>query len=103
MNMQVTNVIAPTLPRTLAEVGINTVMMRDIFLKTMFRMNLDRATELSRALCLPVPIVQELIDLARSQRLVEATGTLHANSGNEMGFQLTDTGKARALDALGQS
>jgi hypothetical protein len=103
MNMQVSNVIAPVPPRSLADVGINTVMMRDIFLKTMFRMNLDSATELSRALCLPVPIVQELIDLARSQRLLEATGTLHANSGNEMGFQLTDTGKARALDALAQS
>lgn len=101
--MQVSNVIAPVPPRSLADVGINTVMMRDIFLKTMFRMNLDSATELSRALCLPVPIVQELIDLARSQRLLEATGTLHANSGNEMGFQLTDTGKARALDALAQS
>ncbi len=101
--MQVSNVIAPVPPRSMADVGINTVMMRDIFLKTMFRMNIDRATELSRALCLPVPIVQELIDLARSQRLLEATGTLHANSGNEMGFQLTDAGKARALDALAQS
>ncbi|MCT8329887.1 ATPase [Albidovulum sediminis] len=103
MNMQISNVIAPVPPRSLADVGINAVMMRDIFLKTMFRMNVDRATEISRALCLPVPIVQELIDLARSQRLLEATGTLHANSGNEMGFQLTDAGKARALDALAQS
>jgi hypothetical protein len=34
---------------------------------------------------------------------VEATGTLHANSGGEMGFQLTDAGKTRALDALSQS
>ena len=33
-------------------------------------------------------------------RLIEATGTLHATSGNEMGYQLTDAGKARALDAL---
>ncbi len=29
--------------------------------------------------------------------------TLHATSGNEMGYQLTDAGKARALDALSQS
>ncbi|MCV2865565.1 ATPase [Defluviimonas sp. WL0075] len=103
MNMLVSNVVAPASPRSMAEVGLNTVMMRDIFLKTMFRMNLDRASELARAMCIPVPIVQELIDLARGQRLLEATGTLHANSGNEMGFQLTDAGKARALDALAQS
>ena len=36
-------------------------------------------------------------------RLLEATGTLHATSGNEMGYQLTDAGKSRALDALSQS
>ena len=41
--------------------------------------------------------------MAREQRLVEATGTLHANSGGEMGFQLTEAGKSRALDALAQS
>ena len=54
-------------------------------------------------ICLPVPLTQELVDLARSQKLIEATGTLHATSGNEMGYQLTDAGKARALDALSQS
>ncbi len=41
--------------------------------------------------------------MARDQRLLEATGTLNANNGNEMGYQLTDVGKARALDALAQS
>jgi hypothetical protein len=41
--------------------------------------------------------------MSRGQKLLEATGTLHATSGNEMGYQLTDAGKARALDALSQS
>ena len=41
--------------------------------------------------------------MARTQRLLEATGTLNANNGNEMGYQLTEQGKARALDALAQS
>ncbi|MEZ5886657.1 MAG: ATPase [Paracoccaceae bacterium] len=103
MNMQVTNVIAPTPPRTLAETGLNTVMMRDLVLKTIFRMNIDQASEIARQICLPIGLTQELIDLCRSQRLLEATGTLHANSGGEMGYQLTDAGKARALDALAQS
>lgn len=97
------NVLAPPAPRTLAETGLAQVMMRDILLKTLFRMNLDLVSEISRAICLPVPLTQELVDLARSQRLLEATGTLHATSGNEMGYQLTDAGKARALDALSQS
>ncbi|HEX9859055.1 MAG TPA: ATPase [Paracoccaceae bacterium] len=97
------NVIAPLPPKSLAETGISIVMMRDILLKTMFRMNLDLVSHLSKVICLPVPVTQDLVDLARGQKLLEATGTLHATSGNEMGYQLTDGGKARALDALSQS
>lgn len=103
MNIQVSNVIAPPPPRNLADTGLNTVMLRDILLKTMFRMNLEHVSELSRICCLPIAVMQELVDLARGQRLVEATGTLHATSGNEMGYRLSDGGKARALDALSQS
>jgi hypothetical protein len=103
MNMQVSPVMAPPTPRSLEETGLSTVMMRDILLKTMFRQNLDQVSALARVLCLPVNVTQELVDLARSQRLVEATGTLHANAGGEMGYQLSDSGKARALDALSQS
>ncbi len=104
MNVQTTpNVIAPIAPRTMAETGIGMVMMRDILLKTMFRMNLDLVSLISRQICLPVNVTQELVDLSRGQKLIEATGTLHATSGNEMGYQLTDAGRARALDALSQS
>ncbi|MDN5788102.1 ATPase [Pseudorhodobacter sp.] len=105
MNVQtpLPNVLAPPAPKSLAEVGVSMVMMRDILLKTMFRTNLDLVSAIARAITLPVPLTQELIDLARTQRLIEATGTLHATSGNEMGYQLTEGGKARALDALAQS
>jgi hypothetical protein len=109
MNMQApaaaptVSVTAPPMPRSLAEVGISVVMMRDILLKTMFRTNLDLVSQISRAICLPVMLTQELVDLARTQKLLEATGTLHATSGNEMGYQLTDAGKVRAQDALSQS
>ncbi len=103
MTLQATNVLAPAAPRTMAETGLSMVMMRDILIKTMFRMNLSQASDIARIVCLPLAATQELIDLARGQRLVEATGTLHANSGTEMGYQLTEAGRARALDALAQS
>ena len=103
MNMMTSNVIAPAPPRALEETGLNVVMMRDILLKTMFRTNTDTASALSKLLCLPMTMVQDLIDMCRKQGLLEAMGTLHANSGGEMVFQLSDTGKARALDALSQS
>ncbi len=103
MNMENSSVMAPPAPRTMAEMNLNPVMMRDIMLKTLFRQNIEQASEIARAICLPLMVTQELVDIAREQRLLEATGTLHANSGGEMGYQLTDAGKARALDALSQS
>ncbi|MCC5974004.1 MAG: ATPase [Rubellimicrobium sp.] len=103
MNMQTSSVIAPPAPKSLSGMQLPPVMMRDILLKTMFRMNVTLVSEISRAICLPIPVTQELVDEARSQRLLEAMGTLNANSGNEMAYQLTDAGKARALDALAQS
>lgn len=103
MNMETTGVVAPPAPRRLSEMNLPQVMMRDILLKTMFRQNQELVSELSKSLCLPIPVTQELVDLAREQKLLQATGTLHAGSGSEMGYQLTDAGKARALDALSQS
>ncbi|MCB1310760.1 MAG: ATPase [Sedimentitalea sp.] len=103
MNMQVTPVMEPPLPRGLSEMQLPIVMMRDILLKTIFRKNVNMVSEIAEAICLPIQVTQELVDMARDQRLLEATGTLNANSGNEMGYQLTDAGKARALDALSQS
>ena len=103
MNMQTTAVMAPPAPKQIHEMQFPVVMMRDILIKTMFRKNVDMVTELAAAVCLPIQVTQELVDMDRDQRLVEATGTLNANNGNEMGYQLTDAGKARALDALSQS
>ncbi|MFZ5962119.1 ATPase [Thalassococcus sp. BH17M4-6] len=103
MNMQTANVMAPPPPKRIEDMLLPPVMMRDIMLKTLFRKNTNVVTDLARAICLPIPITQELIDMARAQSLLEAMGTLSASAGNEMSYQLTDAGKARALDALAQS
>ncbi|WP_113911948.1 ATPase [Roseovarius dicentrarchi] len=105
MNMQMTpqGVQPPPPPATIDDMRLSIVMMRDILLKTIFRKNVDMVSEIATAICLPRTVTQELVDLAREQRLLEATGTLSATSGSEMAYQLTDAGKARALDALAQS
>ncbi|MFC4732710.1 ATPase [Salipiger abyssi] len=103
MNMEPSAVMAPPPPKRLDEMNLSPIFMRDIMLKTIFRKNANTVTDLSKAVCLPMGITQELIDLGRSQGLLEAMGTLSANAGNEMSYQLTDSGKARALDALSQS
>jgi len=104
MNIQATTgVQAPPPCRSMDDTGLSPVMMRDILLKTMFRMSLEQVSRLEKVLAIPARVVQELIDSARAEGLVEATGTLHANSGGEMGYRLSESGKARALDALAQS
>ncbi|MYM54871.1 ATPase [Thalassovita mangrovi] len=106
MNIQAqpqTGVTPPPPPSSLEDMRLPIPMMRDILLKTLFRKSVTNVTDTAAAICLPRMVTQELIDIAREQKLLEATGTLNANAGNEMGYQLTDAGKARALDALAQS
>lgn len=103
MNMHTSTVMAPPAPKTISQMLLPISMMRDILIKTMFRMNVTQVAELSRIVCLPVQVTQELMDMARQQLLVEAMGTMSASASNEMGYQLTDSGKARAIDALAQS
>ncbi|MAB08142.1 MAG: ATPase [Rhodobacteraceae bacterium] len=103
MNMASSAVMAPPPPKRLDDMNLPRIFMRDIALKTIFRKNANTVTALARAICLPIGTTQELIDLARSQSLLEAMGTLSASAGTEMSYQLTDSGKARALDALAQS
>lgn len=77
--------------------------MRDILLKTIFRMSLFRITDIARAICLPIPQTIELVDSARAGQLIEAVAVTPGSANSEARFQLTDAGKARALDALAQS
>ncbi len=103
MNMQI-GAMAPQVPRSLEAAGLPMVMMRDIALKTIFRMNARLVSEVARATCLPVNVAQELVDLLRGQKLIEAMGTLTGPGASaEMPYQLTEAGRARALDALAQS
>ena len=95
--------MAPPSPRSLEGMALPLPMMRDILVKTMFRMNLTMVTQLARAVCLPVNVTQELVDLARGQLLLEATGSMSTSGSSEMGYQLTDAGRNRANDALKQS
>jgi len=99
-----TRIAPPPAPTSLAETGLPLTLMRDILLKTMYRMSLSHASELAKALCLPFAQVIDLIDDARSERLLEAMGTMQAGAtSTEMGFQLTEAGRNYARAALALS
>ncbi len=103
MNIETGHITVPPPPRSLEATGLSTVLMRDILLKTMFRMSLSKVTDLARILCLPLPQTIELVDIARSEKLIEAMAVHAATTKSEASFQLTEGGKSRALDALSQS
>ncbi|MCB1390938.1 MAG: ATPase, partial [Rhodobacteraceae bacterium] len=91
----------PPAPATLADTGLPSTLLRDILLKTMYRMSLTLVSDIARIVCLSFAQVQQLIDDCRGEHLLEAMGTMHATSqSSEMGFQLTDAGRKRAQQAL---
>jgi hypothetical protein len=82
----VSGVQPPPSPRSLEDTGLSVIMMRDILLKSMFRTNQSQVTALAKLVCLPVPLTQELVDLARTQKLLTAMGTMSATASNEMSY-----------------
>ena len=106
MNLQspASRIPPPPVPTSLADTGLPLTLMRDILLKTMYRMSLSYPSELAKTVCLPFAQVMELIEGARNERLLEAMGTMQAGNTNaEMGFQLTEAGKRYAQAALSLS
>ncbi len=103
MNIQARNVQAPTQPASLRDTGLTMVMLRDIFLKTVFRRHLTTASDISKAICLPLGLTNDLIEIVREQNLLEAMGNRDAGGHVEMSYALSESGKARAIDALAQS
>lgn len=102
MDGQQNSSMAPTMPTTLADVGLELTLMRDIMIKTMFRRNISDVSDLAEAIAITVPLTQELIENARSTNLIETLGVTGASTSS-MRYQLTGIGKDYALDALTQS
>ena len=94
---------APKAPLHLEDTGLEMILMRDILLKTMFRRSLTGLNEIAKVLCVNPPIAMELIEAGRADNLIETLGSLAVSDTKEVRYQLTDSGKARAMDALTQS
>ena len=105
MNMMTNNPMVPASPKRIEDCGLPVVMMMDLLLKTMFRKSLEQLKDISAVLCLSPVATQELLDIAKSQLFVEVTGKLSASAEakTDIGYRLSDRGRARAIDALAQS
>ena len=93
----------PKQPKSISELGIDITLLRDILIKTMLRRNLDNVITLADALCITVPITQELIEITRDYKMIETLGASRLEDNSNLRYKLTDIGRNAALDALAQS
>ena len=95
--------IAPPVPVTVADTGLELGFLVDLMLKTIYRTGAERPSEIATNICLPVGIVAELIEEALAMKLMETLGQLGASLTAEMRYGLTGKGKAWTHEALAQS
>jgi len=93
----------PIAPKTLAGVGVDVTLLREILLKTMLRRNLENVIAIADSLRVTVPVAQELIELTRESNMIETLGASRYEDPKHLRYRLTDAGRQTALDALSQS
>jgi len=83
----------PKPPQSLAETGLDVEFLADLLVKTIYRLNLERPSEMSGALKLPVPLIEQLIVRISEKKLLETKGQQGANLIAEMRYALTTRGR----------
>lgn len=91
----------PVEPATMAETGLPEAFLIDLMLKFLFIGPAESVADLSGALRLPPGLVTELLEAAVRGQLIAALGSIGGALG--MRYELTDTGKTRAREALARS
>jgi hypothetical protein len=93
----------PAMPSTVAQTGVNRAGLLGLMLKFMRAEAYETLPELSAYMALPIPVLQELVDEANAQRLVQVLGSVQTGILSYMRYGLTDAGRAAAADAHAQS
>lgn len=94
---------APASPRSMEETGLDSGFLLDLLIKNIYRLAHERPSEMAAEMRLAGSIVDELIAMGREARLLQTLGARSASVSAEMRYELTDSGRAWALDVLRQS
>jgi hypothetical protein len=93
---------APRSPRSLMESGLTSAQLSDLLLKTLYVHGVLQGSDLARLTRLPFGVVEEPLRIMRDQRFVEVRSNDLAGRVSYR-FALTETGAARAHEALDQN
>lgn len=95
-----TGTVVPRAPQTIADTGLGSGFLLDLLIKTIFRQGMERPSRMAAAMKLSLPIVNELIEMAKVKQLLFLLGQPGANMAAEMRYQLSERGRQWAQDAL---
>jgi hypothetical protein len=93
----------PTAPLNIAQTGIGKGSLLGLMLKFMRTENCETLPDLGRRMGLPHSVIQELIEEAGAQKLVQTLGSSVVGLVRYIRYALSDLGRVAAADALAQS
>jgi len=89
-------------PSTVEETGLELSMLVDLALKTIHFAGRPSGRQLADQLCLPFPVVEEIITFLRQEQAIETVGT--AGLGEQLyQYALTERGRRKTEEALDRS
>src|SRR5215472_14642890 len=93
----------PPIPTAISETGISQRSLLNLLLKFMHLETCETVPELADRMKLPRGVVQQLLDDAAQQRLLQALGSVRGGIAPSIRYSLSDQGRAAAKDALEQN
>jgi len=87
----------PREPETLREVGVSPILVEGLACKFLLQVGTATGREVASTICLPFPLVEQLLADLRKRQVVVHTGHGHLN---DYTYRLTDDGIARAQNAM---
>ena len=94
---------APPVPTAISETGISQRSLLNLMLKFMHLEACETVTELAGRMKLTHRVVQQLLDDAAQQRLLQALGSVRGSIAASIRYSLSEQGRAAAKDALDQN
>ena len=92
----------PPVPQSIQQTGLDTQFLLRAVLKTIFVMGLETIPDIARQVALPRRMVEELLQMARKESLIEVRGAADASLA-VLRYALTSAGRERAQEALQRS
>lgn len=93
----------PQVPRKVAQTGLDEIFLTELMLKiAYFEAGVFTLATMSQNLCLPLAVVDELVEQAKADRLI-AVRSASGMGRTNLVYELTDAGRQRTESALAQS